>query len=133
MSTLVLVDCNNITIEAIKEAQKIDSGQDLNHIVVLKETGIESTWDESESVSIAYSVEEKYPLGFPELEANVAEKDEKAYDLLWLEAEMDKYCLSYSSGESNNNLAHAKEAKYPHNVARRATKKNKRIKRKNPT
>ena len=46
---------------------------------------------------------------------------------------MDKYCLSYSSGESNNNLAHAEEAKYPQNVARRATKKNRRIKRKNPT
>ena len=133
MSALALIDCNTITVEAIKEVQKIDSDQALNHTVVLKESDIESTWNEFKSVSTTYSVGEKDLSGFPEPEANVAEKDEEAYDLLWLEAEMDKYCLSYSSGESDDNLAHAEEAKNPHNVARRATKKNRRIKKKNPT
>ena len=65
MSALALIDCNNIKVEAIKEAQNIDSGQVHNHVVVLKKSGIQSTWNESKSVSTAYSVGEKYPSGFP--------------------------------------------------------------------
>jgi len=62
-------------------------------------------------------------LRFLEPKAEIVEKDEEVYDLLWLEAEMDKYFLSYSSGELDDKLTHAKEAKETHNVARRATKK----------
>ena len=69
------------------------------------------------------SIDEQDLLGFSKPEAEIVENEEEAYDLLWLEAEMDKYCLSYSSGESHNNLSHVEEAKNTHNVASRATKK----------
>ena len=41
--------------------------------------------------------------------------------------------MSYSSGESEDNLAHAEEAKKTHNVARRATKKQRRATKNKPT
>jgi len=61
------------------------------------------------------------------------EKYEEEFDLLWLEVEMDKYYLSCSSGELDDNLAHAEEADNSHNVVRRATKKYRREKKNNPT
>jgi len=61
------------------------------------------------------------------------EKDEEAYDLLWLEAKVEKYFLSYSIEDSYDNLAHLQEAKNTHNVARRTTKKHPKAKRNNLT
>ena len=137
MSALALIDCNTISVEAITNTEEVtpepNQDQALDHRVVLEESDIESAWDEFIYVGTTNSVGERDLSGFSEPEAEIEEKDEEAYDLLWLEAEMDKYCVSYSSEESDDNLAQTLETKNTHNVARRATKKERRAKRKNPT
>ena len=132
MSALALIDYNTIYVEAIEEVKDTNLDQSLDHRVVLDESDAGRAWDEFKSVGTTNSIKERDFSRFPEPEAKITEKDEEAYDLLWLEAEMDKYYLSCSSKESNDNLAQVEEAKNSHNVVRRATKKQQRAKKNNP-
>lgn len=136
MFVLALIDFNAISIEAFGEEEyvnpTIDNYQPLNHRVVLEEFNIESAWDKFCSLGTTNSVKDMDLYGFPDLEVELMEEDDNAYELLCSEVDMDKY-ESISSGDFDDNLAWICETKNIHNVGRRAIKKERRAKKRNPT
>jgi len=77
------------------------------------------------------SINERDLSRFLELEVEPMEEGENAYNLMWLEVDMDKYYESISNIDSKNNLARSYDAKNTHNVARRATSKERRARKNN--
>lgn len=132
MSSLTLIDCKTIIVQAIEEVIETNLDRALDHIMVIDVSDPKSAWDAFRSEATTNFVGKWDILGFLELEVEIVEIEEEAYDLLWLEVEMDKYFLSHFSGEFDDNVAHAKEVKNNHNVARRVTKKQWRSERNNP-
>jgi len=118
-----LIDCNVISIEAYEGEDDVrwssDCDEGLGHQVALGESNIESAWDEFRSIETNNSIGEGDISGYSELEVEPMGEDENAYNLLWLQEEMDKYYESISNGDSENNLDRAYEAKNTHIVVRR--------------
>lgn len=97
MPVLALIYCNTILVEVITDTEEVIlepyQDQALDHMVVLEGSYIESAWDEFIYVGTTNLVEKRDLSRFLEPEAEIEEKDEEAYNLLWLEAEMNKYCV----------------------------------------